>query len=508
MVNQWTPGPEEKAPGCLLTIFGATGDLCKRLLLPSLYNLVALKLLPDSFRLLGVAMEGWDNDRFRAHIASSLKQFWAPDAADEVVTWIQQRAMYQQGNFDDPASFAAVKNTVQQIENEGSSAGNRIFYLAISPIFIATVTKLLAQADLLHEDGGSWRRLIVEKPFGHDLPSAIALNAELQKSLHENQIYRIDHFAGKDAVQDLAVLRFSNAIFEPLWNRSMIDNVQITAAEAIGVEGRAGYYESAGALRDMVPNHLAELLSLIAMEPPVSFSAEHMRNKQVEALASLRPIQPEEVSRFAVRGQYGDGGSASAPLQAYRKEPGVSPQSNTETYVAMRVEIDNWRWADVPFYLRTGKRLSCALTEVVVTFREPPARLFPHANSSDSCPNQLILRLQPDPRISLTFGTKAPAMQTVVEHGCMNFTFNGGIFGEHVKGYERLLYDAMKGDPTLFQEARFIEEGWRMVQPLLDAWQQPPSDPFPNYRAGSTGPKAADDLLAQSGHVWHSLEKG
>ncbi len=496
----------DSIPACLLTIFGATGDLCKRLLLPSLYNLAALRLLPDGFRLLGVAMEGWDDARFREHIAGSLKEFWGSDADSNVVVWLQQRARYVQGNFDDPASFAAVRSVVQGIEKAGGTNANRLFYLAVAPSFIAPVTALLVQADLISGESQGWQRLLVEKPFGHDLSSAIALNAELGKSLREDQIYRIDHFAGKDAVQDLTVLRFSNAIFEPLWNRSMIDHVQITAAETVGVEGRAGYYEKSGALRDMVPNHLAELLSLIAMEPPVSFSAEHMRDKQVEALASLRQLRPEEVGRCAVRGQYGEGGPASAPMPGYRKEPGVSPSSNTETYVAMRLEIDNWRWAGVPFYLRTGKRLSRALTEVVVTFREPPARLFPRTAPSDRCPNQLVLTLQPAPKIALTFGTKAPGLKTTVEQGSMDFTFNAGSFGEHAKGYERLFHDAMRGDPTLFQGARFIEAGWRMVQPLLDAWQQPPSDPFPNYRAGSTGPEAADRLFAETGHKWHSLE--
>ena len=498
---------KDNIPACLLTIFGATGDLCKRLLLPSLYNLAAARMLPDGFRLLGVAVEAWDDGKFQDHIAASLKEFWGPDVDAEAVTWLQQRASYQQGNFDDPASFAAVKSTVQRIEQDGSTASNRLFYLAVAPGFISTVTALLVQADLITQKDQGWRRLLVEKPFGHDLPSAIALNAELGKCLSEDQIYRIDHFAGKDSVQDLTVFRFSNAVWEPLWNRSVIDNVQITVGETIGVEKRAAYYEKAGALRDMVPNHLAELLSLIAMEPPVSLAAEHMRSKQVEALASLRQIQPRDVSRSAVRGQYGAGIVDSRPSPAYRKEPGVAPESNTDTFVAMRVEIDNWRWAGVPFYLRTGKRLSRALTEIVVTFKAPPARLYPQSALSPSRPNQLVLTLQPHPRIAMTYGIKAPGLKTTVEQGCMDLKFNSGLFGDHAKGYERLFHDAMKGDPTLFQGAQFIEGGWRMVQPLLDAWQENPSSaPLAIYSAGSTGPREADDLLAASGHKWYSLE--
>ena len=493
-------------PSCLFTLFGASGDLTKRLLLPSLYNLVAARVLPEQFQLLGVAMEGWSDDAFRDHIRTSLQQFWGPDADTGVLDWLTSRAQYQGANFDDPASFDALKSRIESIEKTSGSGGNRLFYLAVAPGFISALSTQLGRVGLLTEDGGCWRRLIIEKPFGHDLASAQALNAELQKSLNENQIYRIDHFAGKDAVQDLAVFRFSNAVIEPLWTRSLIDNVQITAAETVGVEGRAGYYETAGALRDMVPNHMAELLSLVAMEPPVSFSAEHMRDKQVELLASTRKLKPEDVDHFAVRGQYGPGQIAGNDVPGYRKEKNVNPESQIETFVAMRVEIDNWRWSGVPFYLRTGKRMARAMTEIVVTFRQPPARLFPNAKLSDHSPNKLVFNLQPSQGIHLSLGTRAPGLQTLVAQERMSFEFPAGPFGSHTKGYERLLRDAMLGDSTLFQRAEFVEQGWKLVQPLLDAWKAPPKNAFPNYAAGSAGPQAADDLLRQCGHEWHSLD--
>ena len=500
------------APPCLMTIFGASGDLTKRLLLPSLYNLAAMKALPDGFRLLGVAMEDWTEEFFGQHIAETLKQFWGPDASDETIAFLTSRATYLSAQFGDSEAYDRLKTKVEAIEKEGSTLGNRMFYFAVAPGFISTLAIHLDRVGLLAQEidaeGNGWRRVVVEKPFGRDLQTARALNAELHKTLEDNQIYRIDHFAGKDSVQDLAVFRFSNAIFEPLWSRTAIDNVQITAAETVGVERRAGYYESAGAVRDMVPNHMAEMLSLVGMEPPVSFSAEHMRNKQVELLQSIRKISPDEVSEYAVRGQYGPGQIAGKDVVGYRSEQGVSPDSFTETYMAMTVMIDNWRWSGVPFYLRTGKRLSQASTEIVVTFKRPPASLFPGVLTDErQRTNRMVFNLQPKQQIKLLFGSKLPGLVTIVKPSAMTYQFSGGAFGNRGKGYERLLHDVMLGNATLFQSASFIEAGWTMVEPLLQAWSKPPAEPFPNYASGSMGPAAADELLRKTGRAWCTLQR-
>ena len=480
------------APPCLLAIFGAGGDLTKRLLLPSIYNLASQKTLPDTFRLLGIDKQNWDDGKFRDTISIEINASFGQDADAKVVEWITSRAFFQSGDFTDPHSFECVKSALDRI----AKTGNRLFYLAVGPNLIAPIASQLSRLGLLKEEN-CWSRLIVEKPFGHDLPSGITLNRDLRSLMADEQIYRIDHFAGKDAVQDLAVLRFSNSFLEPLWNRSNIENVQITAAETVGLENRAGYYEKSGALRDMVPNHLAEMLSFVAMEAPVSFTSRHMRDKQVELLASVRGIAAEDVPRLAVRGQYA----------GYREEKGADHKSNTETYAALQLEIDNWRWAGVPFYLRTGKRLAKALTEVVVTFRQPPARLFPPSVSMDQAPNQLIINLKPDEKIQWLFNAKLPGLHAEIHQDLMEFQFPKGPFGKHAQGYEGLLYHAMTGEQILFQRGDFVEEGWRIVQPVIESWSRIPADNFPNYAVSSTGPEAADKLLAANGHAWHSLEK-
>ena len=494
-------------PPCLMTIFGASGDLTKRLLLPSLYNLAALRVLPDNFRLLGVARAAWDNAKFQEYIAQTLKQLWGSDASTEIIEWLAKRASYLSGNFDEAGLFNSLKEVIEKLEGSADSGNNRMFYLAVAPGFISSIAAQLSQAGLLNEEKDKWRRIVIEKPFGHDVDSSKALAAELQKSLREDQIYRIDHFAGKESVLDLSVFRFSNTIFETFWNRSVIDNVQITAAETVGVEGRADYYEKSGALRDMVPNHLAEMLSLVAMEPPVSFDAVHLRESQADVLEVVKQISPAEVSKYAVRGQYQKGNIDGKQVPAYRSEPGVNPDSNVETYVAMQVWLDNWRWSGVPFYLRTGKRLSRATTEIVVTFKQPPAKLFPNADEANSQPNQFLFNLKPEQNILLHFRSKMPGLTTEAEEGAMSFQLPKGPFGNHGKGYERLLHDVMLGDRMLFQGADFVTASWQMVQPLLDAWSDPDKESIPTYAAGSAGPKASDELLARSGQRWHSLER-
>ena len=504
-MNITHPAHSGPAGPCLMVVFGATGDLTKRLLLPSLYNLAKSNLLPEKFAILGFSFDKVDTGAFREHVGKSLGEFVAGPADPAIADWLKERCYYAQGDFDDAASFTQLKSAIEKIETEQATEGNRLFYLAVAPRFIAGIGQQLNAATLSREEDGKWRRLIVEKPFGHDLASAKALNKDLSSSLKESQIFRIDHYLGKETVQDITVLRFSNSVLEPVWNRAHIDSVQLTATETVGVERRGGYYESAGALRDMVPNHLAQLLSLTAMEPPISFDAENMRAKAVEVMQAIQPVAPGDVGKIAVRGQYGAGRIDGKDVPAYRSEEGVAANSNTETYAAMKVTIDNWRWAGVPFYLRTGKRLGKELTEVVVTFRSPPLALFRDTPITTLESNQLLVRIQPEPGIALRFGVKAPGPVTTVEPAVMDYDFSTASTFAHGTGYERLLHDCMLGDATLFQRADMVEAGWSMVQSVLEAWQSPPTD-FPNYASGSWGPQAAEDLLARDGRHWRKLD--
>jgi glucose-6-phosphate 1-dehydrogenase len=500
------------ADSCVMVIFGASGDLAKRKLVPALYNLARDKLLSPQFAVVGFATRDYTTDTFRGHLDEAMEAHEAGATKTEVWTWLRQRIYYVSGSLQDPEAYKRLEAAIGVAASAHKTSNNHFYYLAVAPQFIGEIVRHLGEAGLSREANGSdgkpqWRRVNIEKPFGRDLESARALNIDIRKTLDEHQIYRIDHYLGKETVQNLMVFRFGNSIFEPIWNRSYIDHVQITAAETLGVEQRGGYYDTSGTLRDMVPNHLFQLVSLTAMEPPISFAADSVRDEQTKILDAIQVPTPEEVLSRTVRGQYGEGIVNGQGLPAYRAEPNVAPNSNTETFVALKLGIDNWRWADVPFYLRTGKRMAKRVTEIVIQFKRPPFRLFRKAGLEGLATNQLVIRIQPDEGISLRFGTKVPGptmQQAPVE---MDFSYADYFGAAPSTGYERLLYDCMIGDQTLFQRADMVEAGWGIIQPVLDVWHALAPRSFPNYAAGSWGPREADELLARDGHAWRKNGK-
>jgi len=502
------PKPDDRrghpADPCILAIFGASGDLAKRKLFPALLNLRRSGLLRDELAVLGLATSEMTTEAFRDRLTADLRTFAPEDVDSDLWRWLAQRIHYLPGDFRSPDLYPRIAESLRELESSRGSRGNVLFYLATPPDFFGDIVDQLGPNGLTTEADEAWRRVIVEKPFGNSYDSARELNARLRKVLTEEQIYRIDHYLGKETVQNLLVFRFANGIFEPIWNRRYIDNVQITVAETVGVEQRGRYYEHAGALRDMVANHLFQLLSLIGMEPPSSFEAEAVRDEKGKVLRALTPLSPEEVLTRTVRGQYGESTIPEHPSLAYRAEARVDPHSHTETFVALKLGIDNWRWADVPFYLRTGKRLPAHRTDIAITFRRPPHRLFRDTGIADFAPNVLVLHLQPDEGISLSFQAKIPG--PVVKTGSVEMDFNyAERFGRTPStGYETLLYDCMCGDPTLFQRADSVEDGWSVVAPILDVWKALPPRTFPNYAAGTWGPKEADDLLARDGRAWRN----
>jgi glucose-6-phosphate 1-dehydrogenase len=438
----------------------------------------------------------------RSHLDEAMEEHAAGSTKTDTWAWLRQRIYYVSGSLQDPAAYKRLEAQIGEASRAHRTANNHFYYLAVAPQFIGEIVQQLGAAGLAREENGQWRRVNIEKPFGRDLESARALNLDIRKTLSEHQIYRIDHYLGKETVQNLMVFRFGNSIFEPIWNRSYIDHVQITAAETLGVEQRGGYYETSGTLRDMVPNHLFQLISLTAMEPPISFAADAVRDEQTKILDAILIPRPEEVLTRTVRGQYGEGMVNGQRLAAYRSEPNVAPTSATETYVALKLGIDNWRWADVPFYLRTGKRMAKRLTEIVIQFKRVPFKLFRKSGVESLATNQLVIRIQPDEGISLRFGTKVPGptmQQAPVE---MDFSYADYFGTAPSTGYERLLYDCMIGDQTLFQRADMVEAGWSIIQPVLDVWHALAPRSFPNYAAGSWGPREADELLARDGHAW------
>jgi glucose-6-phosphate 1-dehydrogenase len=493
------------AAPCVMVIFGASGDLTKRKLIPALCNLAQEKLLSQQFAIVGFAGNDFTTESFRKLLTDEVSKYSPVPIDQNLWNWFTERIYYVKGDFGDSAAYQRLQQQIDEAGKQHNTLGNRFFYLAVAPRFFSPIVKKLGECCLSKEENGHWARVIVEKPFGHDLDSAKQLNVELKQVLSEKQIYRIDHYLGKETVQNLMVFRFSNNIIEPLWNRNYVDHVQITASETVGVEHRGGFYETAGALRDMVPNHLFQLLTMTAMEPPISFDADEVRNKQAEVLHAIQPLGPEEVLTSMVRGQYGEGLAEGQRATGYRSEPDVAPDSNTETFVALKLQIDNWRWAGVPFYLRTGKRLAQRATEVVIQFRRTPFVLFRNTTVKNLETNRLVIHIQPDEGISLSFGAKVPG--SIMKLGLVNMDFDYSTYfgAEHSTGYERLLRDCMAGDPTLFQRSDMVEAGWSVIQPILDVWHALPARGFPNYAAGSWGPQEAEELLARDGRAWRRI---
>src|SRR6202047_3960433 len=494
--------PTPVAAPCVMVIFGATGDLTKRKLIPALCNLAASNLLSKQFAIIGFAGNDFTTESFRKTLAEEIPKYSSTQIDPAIWAWFAERIYYVKGDFQDPEAYKRLSQQIADVDKQLNTGGNLFFYLAVPPRFFSPIVKQLGEIGLTKEENGRWARVIVEKPFGHDLTSAIQLNKKLKQLLNENQIYRIDHYLGKETVQNVMVFRFTNNIIEPLWNRNYVEHVQITAAETVGVEHRGGFYETAGALRDMVPNHLFQLMTMTAMEPPISFDADEVRNKQAEVLHAIQPLSPGEVLTCMVRGQYGEGAIDGQRVVGYRSEPDVARDSNTETFVALKLHIDNWRWAGVPFYLRTGKRLARRETEVVIQFRRTPFVLFRNTSVRNLETNRLVVHIQPDEGISLSFGAKIPG--SVMKLGLVNMDFDYcNYFGvEHSTGYERLLRDCMAGDATLFQRADMVEAGWSVIQPILDVWHALPARGFPNYASGSWGPRDAEELIKRDGRSW------
>jgi glucose-6-phosphate 1-dehydrogenase len=491
-------------PPCAIVIFGANGDLTKRLIIPALYNLARTHLLPKNLALVGVDHNKKTSEEWTAALKDFLGQVLDRnnEEIDEAL-WDQvARSMnFLSGDFEKPDTYSGLKDLLAELDENQSLGGNVLFYMAVADRFFGTIAGKLGEAGLVDSQAKGFRRLIVEKPFGHDLASAKALNACLLKWLREEQIYRIDHFLGKETVQNIMALRFANGLFEPIWNRDRIDHVQITVAESIGVETRGKFYEATGALRDMVPNHLFQLVAMTAMEPPVSFDAEDIRAKKAEMFKAIHALTLSD----AVRGQYDSGIVGDEKVKAYRAEDRVSPESTTETYVAMRLTIDNWRWAGVPFYLRTGKRLAKRSTEIAIRFKRAPYALFRETPVDELDADWLILRVQPDEGIRLRFNAKRPGPAMALESVAMNFQYKDYFKQAPAVGYETLIYDCLIGDTTLFQRADQVEAAWGLVEPVLDGWASTTPRHFPNYASGSEGPSAANDLLARDGRSWRRV---
>jgi glucose-6-phosphate 1-dehydrogenase len=489
---------------CTVVIFGATGDLTHRKLIPALYNIAADGELPPDLAVLGFARREKSDDDFRREAEETTRKHSRQSVRDEIWSTFAESLFYHTSDFNDADGYKRLAARLDQLENDRGTNGNRLFYLAAAPDQFAPILKHLHDAGLTQPRNGSWSRVIVEKPFGTDLASAQKLNSIVSDAFPETATYRIDHFLGKETAQNILVLRFANAIFEPLWDSRYVDHVQITAAETLGVEGRAGYYETAGALRDMVQNHLLQLLCLVRMEPPTDLSADSIRDEKVKVVRALRRFSPADVAAHVVRGQYTSGAISGKPVAGYQQEERVKRGSTTETFVALRLFLDNWRWADVPIYMRVGKRLPKSATEISVHFKKAPPVLF-NKESQGPEDNVLVIRIQPDEGISLRMQAKMPGTSVRIESVKMDFHYGTSFGKASPEAYERLLLDAMAGDATLFARRDEVEQAWAFIDTIQAAWREAEAAPVQEYAAGSWGPEAADDLLARDGRAWRRL---
>jgi glucose-6-phosphate 1-dehydrogenase len=495
---------QKKPDPCSFVIFGVTGDLAHRLVIPALYNLAANNLLPDNFCIVGVARQGMSSGELTDSLTKGLHQFATRKVDEALAKRLLACVTSIEGDPKDPASFDRLRDQLDKLEAERKTGGNRLFYLATPPTGFLPISRQLGRTGMLTENG-AWRRLVIEKPFGTDLASAKALNSELLKLMDEHQIYRIDHYLGKETVQNILVLRFANGMFEPIWNRNHIDHIQITVDEKLGVGHRGNFYDQTGALRDMVPNHLFQLLSLVAMEPPAKFDAHSVRTEKAEVLAAIQTQSEEEALRHSVRGQYRAGKIGDTEIDDYRKTKDVEPGSTTETYAALKLTIDNWRWAGVPFYLRTGKALGVKRTEIAIKFKQAPFAMFRNTPVDRLSQNFLIISTEPTEGIALQFNTKVPGPAISIDGVEMKFRYKDYFKAEPSTGYETLIYDCMIGDNILFQRADSVEAGWQAVQPFLEAWKKAGPKGLKVYEPGSEGPEEANDLLERDGRNWRKL---
>ena len=500
--RSFAPGP------CTLIIFGGSGDLAKRKLIPALYSLSLERRLPEAFVIVGTARSEMSHEEFRRRMRDAVGEFGRgglkdPKAWDRFADCLH----FIPANHREPESYLRLKDSLAHLESKYSTGGRRVLYLAIPPDQYGPVIQQTAAAGLAgrHARGGAWTRVVIEKPFGTDLDTARDLNRQVHEAFDESQVYRIDHYLGKETVQNILVFRFGNAVFEPIWNRRYIDYVQITAAETVGVESRGEYYEHAGVIRDMFQNHLLQLLCLTAMEPPVAITADPVRDEKAKVLSAIRPIAPAEIKEIAVRGQYQSGAVAGKKAPGYREESGVDPHSTTETYAALKLSIDNWRWEGVPFYLRSGKRLAKRVTEIAIHFKRPPLLFFKSCSVEQLNSNVLCLRIQPDEGISLTFEVKPPGPEICVSSLCLNFDYEAAFGAASPEAYETLLLDALRGDSTLFIRQDWVELAWAILTPLLKAWETTRSGVPSVYAAGSWGPKEADEFIERDGREWRKL---